>query len=196
MPFRFFLLSLCLVTAVAQAQEPPAPAAPPAAAPTPAAAEDAVPTVAAPVSGEKAAAEVVPFDASTLLSVGVPRSKAERDEMAERATLLKEESRLRKEEAEKNLAEASPVCWKKFLVSACLDDARVAYRKDVSIAKRQERQSQSLERNVRKFDAAEHARQRDEDNARKDAENARKAAEHRAKQEAKNQAREGKSSRP
>lgn len=193
MPFRFFLLSLCLVTAVAQAQEPAASAAPSAAASAPAAAED---NSAAPAAATKAEAELVPFDASALLSVGVPRSKAERDEMAERAAVLKEESRLRRETAEKVLADASPVCWKKFLVSACLDDARVAYRKDVSIAKRQERQSQSLERNVRKYDAAEHARLRDEDNARKDAENARKAAEYRAEREAKSKARAEKQSRP
>lgn len=196
MPFRFFLLSLCLATAVAQAQEPLAPATPPAEAPPTAAAEDGTAATAAPASAAKTEAEAVPFDASTLLSVGVPRSKAERDEMAERSALLKEESRLRREAAEKALAEASPVCWKKFLVSACLDDARVAYRKDVSIAKRQERQSQSLERNVRKFDAAEHARQRDEDNARKDAENARKAAEYRAEREAKSKARAENQSRP
>lgn len=190
MPFRFFLLSLCFVTAVAQAQEPPAPAAPPAEAATTAPQDNA------PADADKPAAEAVPFDASALLSVGVPRSKAERDEMAERAALLKEESRLRKEEAEKALAEASPVCWKKFLVSACLDDARVAYRKDVSIARRQERQSQSLERNVRKYDAAERVRQRDEENARKDEENARKAAEYRAKQESRNKARAEKQSQP
>lgn len=188
MPFRFFLLSLWLASAVAQAQESPAPAKQPAEAPAAAAPEENAAATAEPAA-TKAATEAVPFDASTLLSIGVPRNKAERDEMAERATLLKEESRLRKEAAEKTLADASPVCWKKFLVSACLDDARVAYRKDVSIARRQERQSQSLQRNVRKFDAAEHARQRDEDNARKEAENARKAAEYRAKQEAKSKAR-------
>lgn len=195
MPFRFFLLSLSLVTAAASAQEAPVPAAAPAATPATEAPAAAAPAEPAP-PGDKPAPEAVPFDAATLLSIGVPRSKAERDEMAERAALLKEESRQRKEAAEKTLSDASPVCWKKFLVSACLDDARVAYRKDVSIARRQERQSQSLERNVRKYDAAEHARLRDEENARKDAANARKAAEYRAKQEAKDKARAEKDARP
>lgn len=189
MAFRFFLLSLCLVATGASAQDVPASAAPPAPAPA------ATPAPETPVAEESAPA-VVPLDAAALVSVGVPRSLAERDEMAERAATLKEEARLRRAAAEKALADASPVCWKKFLVSACLDDARVAYRKDVSIAKRQERQSQSLERNVRKYDAAEHVRLRDEDNARKDAENARKAAEYRAEQEAKSKARAERQSRP
>lgn len=178
MPFRFFLLSLCLVCASASAQEAPAPEAPPA--------------PAAPVV-DTAAPTAVPLDpAAALLAIGVPRSKAERDEMAERAAALKEEAELRRTTAEKALADANPLCWKKFLVSACLDDARVAYRKEISIVKRQERQSKSLERNVRKYDAAEHARLRDEENARKDAENARKAAEYRAKEEARAKSRAGK----
>lgn len=177
MPFRFFLLSLCLACASAQAEVAVTPEAPPAA---PAATADT------------AAPAAVPLDATVLSSIGVPRSKAERDEMAALAVTLKEESALRREAAEKAQADAKTECWKKFLVSACLDDARVAYRKEISIAKRQERQSQSLERNVRKYDAAEHVRLRDEENARKDAENARKAAEFRAKEEARAKSRAGK----
>lgn len=181
MPFRFFLLSLCLVCASASAQEAAAPAAPEAPPVPPAAAAD------------PAGAATVPLDAAAVLSsIGVPRSKAERDEMEALAATLKEESALRREAADKAQAEAKTECWKKFLVSACLDDARVAYRKETSIAKRQERQSQSLERNVRKYDAAEHIRLRDEENARKDAENARKAAEFRAKEEARAKSRAGK----
>jgi len=187
--FRFFLLSLCLMAAAAKAQENTAPETPPAAATPPASA----PATATP---DKAAPTVVPLDAAALLTLGLPRSKAERDEMAERAVTLKEESRLRKEQAEKTLTDAKPTCWKKFLVSSCLDDARVAYRKDLSIAKRQERESQTLERNVRKYDAAEHVRLRDEENAKRDETNARKAADYRSTQEAKDKARAEKQSQP
>lgn len=187
-PLRFFLLSLCLVAAAAKAQESVAPEA----TETPAATSP----VAEGASSPKAEAKVVPLEASDLLSIGVPRSQAERDDMAARAATLKEEARLRKEAAEKTLADASPVCWKKFLVSSCLDDAKVAYRKENSIAKRQERESQTLERNVRKYDAAEHARQRNEENARRDEQNAKKAAEYRAQQEAKEKARAGKQPQP
>ena len=194
-PFRFFLLGLSLVAVAASAQEAPATAAPPAATPTAEAPATAAPAEPAPTA-DKPAPAAVPIDAAALLSVGLPHSKAERDEMAERAALLKKEALLRKEAAEKALTDATPICWKKFLVSACLDDARVAYRKDVSIAKRQERQSQTLERNVRKYDAAEHVRLRDEENARKDVENARKAAEYRAKQEARDKARAEKNAQP
>ena len=110
--------------------------------------------------------------------------------MEQRATLLQEESRLRKEQAEKALADSKPGCWKKFLVSSCLDDARVAYRKEISIANRQDRESQTLSRNVKKYDAAEHLRLRDEENARKDAANAQKAEKNRAKRAAEEQKRQ------
>jgi len=167
-PFRFFLLSLYLISAAAAAQE----AAPEAAAPA------SKPAATAPAAATPA---TVPLDPAALLSVGVPRSKEERDDMEQRAKLLQEESRLRKEQAEKALADSKPACWQKFLVSSCLDDARVAYRKEISIAKRQDRESQTLSRNVKKYDAAEHIRLRDEENARKDAANAQKAEKNRAK---------------
>jgi colicin import membrane protein len=172
--FRFFLLSLCLITAAAGAQESVSPETPPVVAPT-----------ATSESGtEKAEPALVPLDPASLLSIGVPRSKEERDEMEQRATTLKDESSQRKEEAEKSLTTAKIACWKKFLVSSCLDDARVAYRKDVTISKRQDRESQTLERNVRKYDAFERARQRDEENAKREAENAKKAEKYRAKRAA------------
>lgn len=164
MPFRLFLLALSLLASAASAQEGAAPAAPPAQTPA-----------------EKAAPAAVLLDPATLLSVGVPRSKQERDDMETQAAVLQEESRLRKEQAETTLAESKTVCWKKFLVSACLDDTKVSYRKDVSIAKRQDREAQALTRNVRKYDAAESLRLREEENARKDAANAKKAEQHRAK---------------
>lgn len=101
--------------------------------------------------------------------------------MEKQSTLLQEESKLRKEQAETTLADSKTICWKKFLVSACLDEAKVSYRKDISIAKRQDREAQTMARNVRKYDAAEHLRLREEENARKDAANAKKAEQHRAK---------------
>lgn len=186
MPFRFFLLSLCLVTVAVEAQET---------APTDAPTTSPSGMVVAPEQPQSQSASV-PLDAAALLSIGVPHSQAERDDMAERAATLKEEARLRREEADKTLSDAKTVCWKKFLVSACLDDARVTYRKETSIAKRQERDAQSLERNVRKYDAAEHIRLRDEENARREAENERKAAAYRAKQQEKEKGRSDAPARP
>lgn len=178
MSFRIFLLAagLSLAAATASAQEGSSP-------------ESAVPGSTPDKAADKAAdkpapAELAPLDPAALLSIGIPRSKEERDEMEQRSELLREESRLRKERAESELKESETSCWKKFLVSACLDDARVAYRKDVSMSKRQEREAQTLARNVRKYDALEKARIRDEENARKDAANAIKAEKYRAKRAA------------
>ena len=101
--------------------------------------------------------------------------------MTARAATLKTESRLRRESADKAHEAAKTDCWKKFLVSDCLDDARTSHRKEVSLAKRQDREAQTLERNVRKYDALERARIRDEENAKREAENAKKAEKFRAK---------------
>jgi hypothetical protein len=167
--FRIFLLSLVFLASAAGAQEnsPAEPVSPTA-------------TPAAPSEG----ATQIPLDPAALLAIGVPRGREERDEMAARALTLHTEADQRKQEAEKAHADAKVGCWKKFLVSSCLDDARVAYRKEITLSKRQEREAQTLERNVRKFDAAEHARLRDEENARRDAENEKKAEKVRAKRAA------------
>jgi hypothetical protein len=164
--FRIFLLGLCLAVPAVQAQETVAPET----------AAEAVPAPAAETGATR-----VPLDPAAIRSVGTPRSKEERDDMAARAAQLQSESTLRKEEANKVHEAAKTGCWKKFLVSACLEDARTAHRKELSMAKRQEREAQTLERNVRKYDALERARVRDEENAQREAENAKKAEKFRAK---------------
>ena len=108
--------------------------------------------------------------------------------MAARAATLQEEAKQRREEADKLHEAAQGECWKKFLVSACLEDARIAHRKELSMSKRQEREAQTLERNVRKYDALERARIRDEENAKREAENAKKAEKFRAKRAAEERA--------
>ena len=168
MLYRIFLLIPALFIPAVHAQEAAAPEAPPIE--TPAAAPAQVPP-----------ATQVPLDPAKLLSVGAPRSLAERDEMSARAATLLAESKERKDEAEKAHESAKVECWKKFLVSSCLEDARVAYRKDMTLSRRQEREAQTLQRNVRKYDALERARIRDEENARKEAANAKKAEQYRAK---------------
>lgn len=122
-----------------------------------------------------------PLTPEDILTVGVPKTLDERNAMAQQAQDLRADSQQRKEDAEKAHTAAKTACWKKFLVSACLDDARVAYRQSIQAAKKQDRKAQALERNVRKYDAAEHIRQRDEENAQREADNARKAADYRAK---------------
>lgn len=167
MLFRIFLLLPALMASLAQAQEVATP--------------ESAPAETAPVAATPAATKV-PLDPAALLAIGAPRSVAERDEMTARATTLHAEAKARKETAEQAHATAQTECWKKFLVSACLDDARTAQRKEISLSKRQEREAQTLERNVRKYDALERARIRDAENAKREAENEKKAAKHRAKQ--------------
>jgi hypothetical protein len=174
--FRIFLLSLCLLSPSLHAQEASAQEA----ATDSEAAVEAPPSATSPAKPPSEATRV-PLDPAALLAVGAPRSKAERDEMVARSVTLRAESKQRREAAEKTHEAAKVSCWKKFLVSSCLEDARLAYRKDLSLSKRQEREAQGLDRNVHKYDVLERVRLRDEENAKREAENAKKADKHRAK---------------
>lgn len=176
MSFRIFLLALSLCSATLHAQETSSEAG------SAGANTNAAPPAAATSAPDTA--QRVPLDPADLLKVNAPHDAAERDTMLEHASQLRAAAKTRRDAAEQAQAAAQTACWKKFLVSDCLADARVVYRKELSQARHEERQAKTLERNVRKYDAAEHIRQRDEENARRDAENAKKAEEYRAKRAA------------
>lgn len=195
--YRIFLLALSLCSMSLHAQEDPnlaaaaanqtaADAQPATTSATPPTENPAVDeTGAAPAaSGAPAAdstAERVPLSPEDLLKVNAPRDAEEREEMLQRAEQLRASAAERRQAAEEVHNAAQTTCWKKFLVSSCLEDARTAYRKEISQAKHDERQAQTLQRNVRRYDAAEHIRQRDAENAKREADNARKAADYRVK---------------
>lgn len=111
-------------------------------------------------------------------------SPEQRTDYVTRADQLTKEAEQRRAEADRVYAEAKLSCWKKFLVSACLEESRQAYRKEIIAIQKVEREARALEREVRRHDAAEHAALREAENARKDAENEAKAAKYRAEREA------------
>lgn len=152
---RIFVLSFCLLGFSALAAEPETAAAP-APAPTP-----------------------VTFSEPAIIL-----SPEQRAEYVARAEQLTKEAEQRRADNDKRYAEAKIECWKKFLVSACLEDARQVHRKEIIAIQKVEREARALDREVRRHDAAEHAALREAENARKDAENEAKAAKYRAEREA------------
>ncbi|HTJ97174.1 MAG TPA: hypothetical protein VL381_06870 [Rhodocyclaceae bacterium] len=153
---RIFLLSFCIACASAFAAEP-----------------------------ETAAPEAKAATSATSSSEIAPIQTAEaRSQYAERVTALNTEVAQRRATAERIYSDAKIECWKKFLVSSCLEDARQVNRREIIEIQKLERESRGLEREVKRYDAAQHAAQLAAENARKDAENEAKAAEYRAKQEA------------
>lgn len=155
--FRIFLSALCLSVSAVHASEA-----------QPDAAGDG--TVKAPVTETHAPR--------------MPANAEERDQMAARAKALDAESEQRQAEANRIHEAAKTECWKKFLVSSCLDEARLIFRKESAQASRLEREARSLDKQVRKYDAAQRKAERDADNARRDAEMEAKAEKYRAKQAA------------
>lgn len=170
-PKNIFLpLGVCLVfaslsAAHAQVTETVAPQAAPA---------EAAP--AAPTANSNAAAAI------DNVMTRLPANQEERDQMAARSQALDAEAKQRDAEAARVYEAAKTECWKKFLVSDCLEEARQAYRKENNLSKRQAREASGLDRQVRKYDAAQRAATREAENAKRDAEMEAKAEAYRKKQ--------------
>lgn len=87
----------------------------------------------------------------------------ERQQLLGRAEALKAESSKMLDAAEKKQKEAEPACWKKTLVSACLNDARKEYIDSRAAARKLSVEAKRIEREVRERDrATKQARQAEE----------------------------------
>ena len=103
------------------------------------------------------------------ITPSMPHNKDEREMQGAQAQKLRADAAALKIEAAAKHEQANAACWKKFLVSSCLDDARQTFRQEESRARQMEREAKLIERNIRSFDAAEDAAKRAADNARRDA---------------------------
>lgn len=83
-----------------------------------------------------------------------PMPEAERLEKLERARSLNTEASRLKKEADARQSAANEVCYKKFLVSSCLEDAAKTHTQNVREAKRMELEAGELERDVKRRDMA------------------------------------------
>jgi hypothetical protein len=99
-----------------------------------------------------------------------PYDEVERAERLARAAELKREAGRLQEEADARHKAASAACYKKFLVSGCLEDARKAHTQESRIATRMDLEGTEMERDVKRRDVAAREAQRAIDVPRREAE--------------------------
>lgn len=107
----------------------------------------------------------------------------DRGQRLERAKTLHEEANGIRRAAEEINVQAKKACWDRFLVSACLEDARMALRDETARARKLDQEAREIEREVKKQDIAEREARRIEEAPRKAAEAAAQAEKNRLAQE-------------
>jgi colicin import membrane protein len=99
-----------------------------------------------------------------------PERQAEWNQRLERALAMQKESAEQQAAAKVLLDESSPGCYKKFLVNACLSNARKAHRQSMNDAKRLENEGKAIERQVKKEQLSDADQRRLAEAQQKDAE--------------------------
>jgi hypothetical protein len=112
-----------------------------------------------------------------------PLSDEEKHRLLDQARGLKEQAGAIQEAARNRFKEQEAACWKKFLVSDCIDDAKLAHKEEARKANELERQAREIERDVRKREFAMREARRIEEAPRKEAEALERAAKNKAAQE-------------
>lgn len=105
----------------------------------------------------------------------MPVNAEERTAMQAQVEQMKQDAEQRRLVANQTHEAAKLECWKKFLVSSCLEEARQVFRKEESQIRQIERDTRLIERNLKRYDAAARTAAREAENARKDAELERKS---------------------
>lgn len=118
-----------------------------------------------------------------------PLSAAERSEKLGRASVLEGEADREQKAAEAALKAENEVCYKKFLVSDCLDAAKRKHTAAMRAAKNKELEAGELERDVKRRDVAADDARRAAEAPAKEAKQKAQAESYRAEEAAKAQAR-------
>lgn len=117
-------------------------------------------------------------------SVGAdPLPLGDSDSERARVRELKQQADNARQAAEKKFQADQSACYDKFLVSACLDDARKARSAALVAARRPDSEAREIERRLRQREADEREARRAADAPRRAAEAAEQAARNKAEQE-------------
>lgn len=100
-----------------------------------------------------------------------------------RARSLREQAAAARTAADAEFAADNKACLEKFLVSNCIDDAKLAKQEKLDAARRIEQEGRAIERDLRKRDFAEHERKRAEAAPQRAADAAAQAQKNRQAQE-------------
>lgn len=107
----------------------------------------------------------------------------ERRELLERARSLREEASAKRQEADQRFAAENDACWKKFLVTSCMDDAKMRRVERVKEARKVEQEARNIEHDVREREVAMREARWGIDNPRREAEAAARAERNRLAQQ-------------
>ena len=133
----------------------------------------------------KYAALILLVAATPLFAQDKPQfiSDEEKSELTAKARAMRDQAGGIREKANSDYAVAEKECWKKFLVTACQEDARSVQRKEVERAHKLENEARAIEHDVKLRDVATREAKRIEEAPRKQAEAAERAEKNRQEQE-------------
>ena len=80
-----------------------------------------------------------------------------REQLEERARSLQEQGKEMRKEADLRLEEETRACWKKFLVTRCMDQAKQVKYERFDEARKLEQEARNIERELRRREAAARA---------------------------------------
>jgi hypothetical protein len=110
-------------------------------------------------------------------------SAAERQALREKALALRTQASDMRGEAERTLVAETKACWKKFLVTRCQDNAKLAKQEKLAAAREIEGTAREIERSLRKVEFAEREARLAEEGPQRAAENAARAEKNRLEQQ-------------
>ena len=110
-------------------------------------------------------------------------SAEEKQMRREKALALRTQAGEMRSEAERTLAAETKACWKKFLVTRCQDNAKLAKQEKLAAAREIEGTAREIERTLRKIEFAEREARFAEEAPQREAENAARAEKNRLEQE-------------
>lgn len=113
----------------------------------------------------------------------VPLAPGEKEALTEKIRQIKTEAGQRKDEAERAYKAREAECYGKFLVNACLDEAKEGRRLQLNDARTLEQQGRSLEQELKKRDYLTREQRRQEEAPRHEAEAAAEAEKNRIARE-------------
>lgn len=107
----------------------------------------------------------------------------ERQQLLERARALRGQASAKRQDADQRYAAENDACWKKFLVTSCMDDAKMRRVERVKEARLIEREARDIEHDVREREVATREMRWGIDNPRREAEAAARAERNRLAQQ-------------
>lgn len=118
------------------------------------------------------------------MTLGEEPPADERTRKLDRVRELRDQASTIRADAKRAYEAAQPGCWKKFLVNACMEDARQTQRAEDRKARALDKEARDLEREVKRQDAAEREARRIEELPEKEADAAARAEKNRKAAEA------------